>query len=181
MKGGISNGSTEYVIRRQYTSVMANQYHNEICSLLEKSGLGYDLSQIQVETRNPSSGMYATILMFKQPCFHVKGKKVKYIYFHPFFARALEKAGYPFGPATSNRWARAAADSFAGFSEILGIVEELYENCLRDSDSFGCCGSYLACSDTGHCIKTDIMFSGKCTYRQNLKVGRIFYGKNKNI
>ena len=164
------------------TSVIANRYYNEILSLLEASNLGYDLSQIQVEHRDPeSSDAYDTILMFKRPCFHIKGKKTKHIYLHPSFARLLEKAGYPFEPATSARWARIAADSFAGFPEISEMVEELYEDCLRDYDTFGCCGSYLACSDAGHCIKTDIMFAGKCAYRQNLKAGKIFYGKNKNI
>lgn len=164
------------------TSVLANRYYNEILDLLENTNLGYDLSQIQVEHREPeSSEPYDTILMFKRPCFHIKGKKNKHIYFHQSFARLLEKAGYSFEPATSARWARSSTDSFSGFSAISALVEELYEDCLRDSDTFGCCGSYLACSDAGHCIKTDIMFSGKCAYRQNLKAGKIFYGKNKNI
>ena len=66
-------------------------------------------------------------------------------------------------------------------SKQVSFIKQLYEDCLRDSDTFGCCGSYLACSDAGHCIKTDIMFAGKCAYRQNLKAGKIFYGKNKNI
>ena len=164
------------------TSVLANRYYNEILDLLENTNLGYDISQIQVEHREPeSSEPYDTILMFKRPCFHIKGKKNKHIYFHPSFVRLLEKSGYPFDPATSARWARSSTDSFSGFSAISDLVEELYEDCLRDSDTFGCCGSYLACSDAGHCIKTDIMFSGKCAYRQNLKAGKIFYGKNKNI
>ena len=37
------------------TSVIANRYYNEILSLLEASNLGYDLSQIQVEHRDPES------------------------------------------------------------------------------------------------------------------------------
>lgn len=70
------------------TSVIANRYYNEILSLLEASNLGYDLSQIQVEHRDPeSSDAYDTILMFKRPCFHIKGKKTKHIYLHPSFAK----------------------------------------------------------------------------------------------
>lgn len=161
---------------------VAKSYYDEIVSLLEKSPLGYDLSKVKIEHREPElSDAYDTILIFKYPCFHIKGKRKKYLYLKPSFAKCLEKISYSFEAGTSARWPRIALESFGGFSELATQIEELYEECLRESDPFGCCGSYIACSDAGQCIKTDIMFAGKCTYRQNLKAGRIFYGKNKNI
>jgi len=164
------------------TTDIAHYYFNEILDVLKTSMLGYDLSQVTIEHREPESGeAYDTILMFNRPCFHIKGKKTKYLYLNSLFVRLLEKTTIPFEPSTNSRWARLSVSSFVGFSALSEPIEELYEVCLRDSDTFGCCGSYDACSDAGHCIKTDIMFAGKCAYRQNLKAGKIFYGKNKNI
>ena len=163
-------------------SETATHYFNEILSVLKNSNLGYDLSHLQLTHREPESGdAYDTILLFNHPCFHIKGKKSKYIYFNNSFERLLKNTNVPYEPSNGSRWARSSTSSFVGFSEIPNLVEELYEIFLRASDSFGCCGSYLECSNVGHCIKTDIMFSGKCAYRQNLKAGRIFYGVNKNI
>ena len=46
---------------------------------------------------------------------------------------------------------------------------------------FGCCSRYEACSDAMRCIHPDSDMAIKCAYRKNLKKGKIFYGKNKNI
>ena len=163
-------------------SELANYYYHEILDILRNSNLGYDLTQMSIEHRMPESGdEYDTILMFNRPCFHIKGKKTKHLYLHSSFATLLANTETPVEPATNSRWARIAVKSFSGFFSLTKEIEELYETCLRDSDTFGCCGSFEACSDAGHCIKTDVMFAGKCAYRQNLKSGKIFYGKNKNI
>ena len=46
---------------------------------------------------------------------------------------------------------------------------------------FGCCSRYEACSDALKCIHPDSDMAIKCAYRKNLKKGKVFYGKNKNI
>ena len=46
---------------------------------------------------------------------------------------------------------------------------------------FGCCSRYEACSDAMKCIHPDSDMAIKCAYRKNLKQGKVFYGKNKNI
>lgn len=48
-------------------------------------------------------------------------------------------------------------------------------------DLFGCCSSYVECSDSRSCLhKSEPDYAG-CMYRKNLEKGRIFYGKNANI
>lgn len=47
-------------------------------------------------------------------------------------------------------------------------------------EAFGCCSSYIECSDNKKCIKSNT-FSINCQYRRNLEAGRIFYGKNRNM
>ena len=146
-------------------SEIASFYFDEILSILKGSELGYDISHLQIEHREPESGEgYDTILLFNRPCFHVKGKKSKYIYFNNSFEKLLKNTAISFEPSNYSRWARCSTKTFVGFSEVPTLVEELYEIFLRDSDPFGCCGSYLECSHVGHCIKSDIMFSGKCAY-----------------
>ena len=46
---------------------------------------------------------------------------------------------------------------------------------------FDCCSRYEACSDALRCIHPIPNFAIKCAYRKNLKKGKIFYGKNRNI
>ncbi len=57
-------------------------------------------------------------------------------------------------------------------------LEEALQKYPRDS---GCCSHYMDCSDALRCVQTDPLISMACIYRQNLKAGRVFYGKNKNI
>lgn len=54
------------------------------------------------------------------------------------------------------------------------------QSAANSPDSFGCCSSYRACSDTGQCVIPDRDYSANCLYRRNLEAGRIFYGKNAN-
>ena len=48
------------------------------------------------------------------------------------------------------------------------------------TEPFGCCNSFLQCSDAGHCLFEDDRFYNGCYYRKNLESGKIFYGKNAN-
>ena len=40
---------------------------------------------------------------------------------------------------------------------------------------FGCCSKYQQCSDIGHCIHDDTLYSSACEYRKNLESGKNFY------
>ena len=46
---------------------------------------------------------------------------------------------------------------------------------------FGCCSSFMQCSDAKKCVHVNKLYSTACMYRDNLNQGRIFYGKNRNI
>ena len=60
------------------------------------------------------------------------------------------------------------------FRTILSLL------CRRHRD-VGCCSRYELCSDAKKCIHPDPKFALTCWYQQNLRDGKIFYGKNKNI
>lgn len=48
-------------------------------------------------------------------------------------------------------------------------------------EPFGCCSSFVACSDARACLYPHDRFYNGCYYRKNLEAGRIFYGKNRNV
>lgn len=64
----------------------------------------------------------------------------------------------------------------------INIIKNTYTLFMLESDDdmFGCCSSYMECSNQKKCIK-DNDFSRNCYYRKNLEIGKIFYGKNRNI
>lgn len=70
------------------------------------------------------------------------------------------------------------------------ISENVFYDMLEDSDKdqfkdqsveFGCCSKYLECSDARKCVHENSDYAEGCAYNKNLKNGKIFYGKNRNI
>lgn len=51
----------------------------------------------------------------------------------------------------------------------------------ESSNSFGCCDRFIKCSDAKKCVHENKIYAMGCKYRANLEVGKIFYGKNKNV
>lgn len=65
------------------------------------------------------------------------------------------------------------------YSHLLeSVLEEMLISFPTD---FGCCSQYNECSDAKKCVNPDPEMAIRCTYRKNLKNGKIFYGKNRNI
>lgn len=57
---------------------------------------------------------------------------------------------------------------------VLGVICSRYQE-------FACCSRYEQCSDAKRCIHPENRFAIGCIYRENLRAGRIFYGKNRNV
>ena len=52
---------------------------------------------------------------------------------------------------------------------------------MEGGSAFGCCARYEKCSDAKKCVHENRLYALGCAYYHNLREGRIFYGKNKNI
>lgn len=61
------------------------------------------------------------------------------------------------------------------------MLRSILHDTSRRYVEFGCCSRYEACSDAKKCIHPDIKFALGCFYRKNLRDGKIFYGRNRNI
>lgn len=67
---------------------------------------------------------------------------------------------------------------------ILKYIKENILYCLANyesSSSFGCCSKFIECSDAKKCVHENKIYSMGCKYRANLEIGKIFYGKNRNV
>lgn len=73
-------------------------------------------------------------------------------------------------------------DPVSIINQNLDKIKKVYKeiSSISDDEMFGCCSSYMICSDEKKCIK-DNKFSRNCYYKQNLENGKIFYGKNRNV
>ena len=69
--------------------------------------------------------------------------------------------------------------------DIIKYMELLHQVLNAEIDAYpadyGCCAKYKECSDAKRCILTNPDIALRCIYRKNLKRGKIFYGKNRNI
>ncbi|MCR5145153.1 MAG: 3'-5' exoribonuclease [Lachnospiraceae bacterium] len=75
---------------------------------------------------------------------------------------------------------------FNNSSETLKeFIKEHTIYCIKNYESkaggFGCCSKYEQCSNAKRCLHENKLYSKACAYRKNLEMGRIFYGKNRNI
>lgn len=65
--------------------------------------------------------------------------------------------------------------------EIKEIFIDMFLQYMNTEESFGCCSKYEECSDAKHCVHNDVRLRFSCMYKKNLDLGKIFYGKNKNV
>lgn len=153
--------------------------HNDIMNSLISSGLNYDLGVIQSENRPQKNGETEAILIMGNTVCVVKGKRKKDVSFAVRYQKILDSVGAQYRQlADGLRITPLELSALIGSTELAQL---LYEVCLSDADSFSCCADYEKCSDAKKCIQTDPMFYGRCHYRENLKAGKIFYGKNKTV
>lgn len=105
--------------------------------------------------------------------------KNTYIYVKTSVQDQLLNISYEKLKSKSN-WLRIPIYSEQDIWKLAELFISIYDSVVV-SDPFGCCSSFIQCSDARQCIRTDLRAKA-CIYRnQNLEKGKIFYGKNKNI
>lgn len=147
---------------------------------IKNANQNYDLNAITTEHRAQKSAETEALLVLGCTVFVIRGARTRYAYFSKQYTRQLEKCAVPVINMSDSSKKISVQDLIAALSNT-NLAQELYEACLATSDPFGCCASYVECSDAGKCVKTDAMVFGRCQYRKNLMEGRIFYGKNANL
>ncbi len=68
-------------------------------------------------------------------------------------------------------------------TSIINRINIVFLESIKAStkEPFGCCNSFNQCSDLKKCQHLDDRFYRGCMYRDNMRDGRIFYGKNRNV
>lgn len=83
-------------------------------------------------------------------------------------------------PKSDMNYCRIAIDTpeeLTNHAELLKHILELQTDAYPAD--FGCCSRYEACSDAMKCIHPNPDMALQCAYRKNLKLERVFYGKNQ--
>lgn len=145
---------------------------------------GYDSDKIVLSLRIPDKGeTYYVIEMLGHICFHFKGKVKRKLFVAPALCKYFELFGFiPTKSKNPKVWRALQIDDKTDFSIMHNAFVETYEYCLRASaEGFDCCSRYIDCSNNKACIHPDKQFAGGCRYRQKLRTGIIFFGKNRNI
>ena len=70
--------------------------------------------------------------------------------------------------------------SYTDFYELISTIVQTIINDF-DGERFGCCSSFIECSDSLKCIREGNLEYMGCYYRKNLRAGKVFYGKNINV
>lgn len=159
------------------------QYYQAICNSIASTKENYDLNQIELRYVEPAkSKAYYAICFLKPSNTFIKfiGEKKKYIEIKPSLVKYFTELGYSIEYRKSAAsWPRMSLDTTHDFAKNPEFCTKIYDYFLCEN-GFDCCSAYEQCSDAKRCIRTDLMFAGQCTYRQKLKQGIIFFGKNKN-
>ncbi|MCI6831019.1 MAG: 3'-5' exoribonuclease [Clostridiales bacterium] len=156
-----------------------DQIFSKIESVLTSAGY-HDL-KIKLDPRNPGqSKPYYVINFCNKTCLRFNGEVIKYAYIMPAMKKACQ-AIIPIQTMKNQPWPRFPVAG-TDWDALAPLWIEMYEYCLFNSaDGFDCCSRYEQCSDAKQCIHPDQTFAGGCRYRQRLRKGIIYYGRNRNV
>lgn len=137
-----------------------------------------------IEARPLQDGLSCSFYFFNQLGFKfVLRKKVD-----PFFEIDPDdvvnpSAITPFYSTTPTGTLRLNMGLSFDYNAFLDAVKNICENRRETAtvEKFGCCSSFVECSDALRCLHESEMEYLGCYYVKNLESGKIFYGKNKNI
>lgn len=160
--------------------VQAERIYHSFQNAINSLNRGYNLSVVALEGRPENKPPeYYAIMIAGNTAFTIKGKNQVYLYVQPRLRKVFEQSNCELSKIKSTPWQRTPAKGI-DFEMYPKVAADIFDESLREN-GFGCCSRYEECSDAKHCIHPDVMFSGMCAYKYNLKDGKIFYGKNKNI
>ena len=156
-------------------------------STLEKTLSSDNLAPNSIFFRegNAEKSLYSSVYLFNEGCIFCRicfrGKQ-HYLSVPSKYVKLIPE-GVTYKILSSDpTYCRIALESVDEVSQYNDLLAEILTAQIDSFPAeFGCCSRYKACSDAMKCIHPDSDMAIKCAYRKNLKRGKIFYGKNKNI
>ncbi len=159
---------------------MTRSLHSAMVRALTITDQNYDTSHVKALHREQKGSQTEAVTVLGITAFTLRNEKASFAYSTRRFLPAFNAVGIS-PQVLSSGTVKVPTEQLLTWLESTALAAELYEICLSTSDPFGCCSEYMACSDAKKCVRKDAMFFGRCQYRQHLRNGRIFYGKNRNI
>lgn len=112
---------------------------------------------------------------------HMRGKQY-YISVPSMFRSLISPSFHQKETSSEPKYIRVIAENQSFFYDNTEFLCRLVaESVNRYPKEWDCCSRYRECSDAKRCIHPDKEFALCCGYREILRSGRVFYGKNRNI
>lgn len=154
----------------------ANLVYNKILNIFENNERALE-SVVIIENKN-----YHTINIEKNAAIRIYIKSAsQYIEVKLKYEKLLINPYIPNSAKSPKDWIRYYINSINDLDKIELALLEIYDDCKPAGTMFGCCSRFNKCSDAKKCIHSDRNYAKNCWYQENLKQGKIFYGKNRNV
>lgn len=108
-------------------------------------------------------------------------KKSRYLLIPESYASELPEDVVTKGTKSEEGMVRVVLNGAEDIVTYAPVLRKILQSITRGYHEFACCSRYEECSDALTCIHPNPKFALGCKYRQNLDLGKVFYGKNKNI
>jgi len=131
-----------------------------------KSNKGYDIIHIE------EKAAIKITLNSKSKYISVKSRYSKFFDDNPPKYKAIK---------SEPDWIRYNIITEHDLDEISSVLLKIYDEYKPSGTMFGCCSRFNACSDAMKCVNPNKQHAKNCWYNENMKQGKIFYGKNRNI
>lgn len=156
-------------------TALAQHFQNALRDVPES----YPHEEVRCEYKQPAKGQpYWAVTVRGQVFCKLQPVKGQVLYDLPLSAaQKLAAVGIAIEERPANRALIAPDASFIGCERAFCDIFETFFS----GDHFDCCSRYLTCSSAGHCTHPDFGFAIRCTYRQKLKAGKVFFGEHRNV
>lgn len=160
--------------------INVNEFCNNVIEILKHSDADAEKSVSFKKYKSHTTILFGENIVCLKIVF---GTKYSFFAVSPRFKNVLQENGVLYSVEMSTKWLRVEINKPTDIFTYKQLVIDLYNYCmeLNSSDSFDCCSRYMQCSDALKCVNPHPEVYKYCKYKNKLKNGIVYYGKNRNI
>ena len=168
-------------ISLRFSEPLHESVYNTIVKMIADGGVHSEILSLEKLT---TSGEYNVKVLKKSMCKICVKAKSKFLQMRYKFLSIVKDSNVDYSltnstPPMIRIGFETQSDIVAMKSLILQAFEMAYVE--NTEETFGCCNSFIKCSDARRCTHPNHLFALGCMYRKNLEAGRIFYGANPTV
>lgn len=168
-------------ISLRLTEPLHETVYNTIIKIIAEEG--YHSEILSLEKLN-TSGEYNVKVLKKPMCKICVKAKSKFLQMRYKYLCIVKDSNVNYSLTSSTSpMIRIGFDAQSDIVAMKSLVLQAFEIAYVENteETFGCCNSFIKCSDARKCTHPNHLFALGCMYRKNLEAGRIFYGANPTV